>query len=120
MRLPSARMPDVTIAASAVSGCVSFDRARGQKVPKDGGVRLPLQRGRDGGGRVLTWGKGNDAQLGMDDRDDKLAPTPVSALASAEARVIVVMVASGYFHSAAVTEDGVHAVHVECRGARKV
>ena len=58
-------------------------------------------------GDVLTWGKGSDAQLGLDDRDDKLVPTPVSALASAEARVVVVMVACGYFHSAAVAEDGI-------------
>ena len=58
-------------------------------------------------GDLLTWGKGNDAQLGLNARDDKLLPTPVSALKSGDGCVCVVMVACGYFHSAAVAEDGV-------------
>eukprot|EP00941_MAST-03F_sp_MAST-3F-sp1_P004820 g4820.t1 len=53
-------------------------------------------------GLVLTWGKGNDGQLGHDNREDVNRPQIVSMLR----KCVVTKVAMGTNHSACVTDTG--------------
>ena len=53
-------------------------------------------------GQVVSWGWGNDGQLGHGDTYDQTLPTRVQALAGQR----VTDVACGYYHTAAVNEDG--------------
>lgn len=54
-------------------------------------------------GRVVTWGWGNDGQLGSGNTHDQMQPTEVKALATQR----IAAVACGYYHTSVVTEDGV-------------
>ena len=54
-------------------------------------------------GSVVTWGWGNDGQLGSGNTHDQMQPTEIKALSP----VRVTAVACGYYHTSVVTEDGV-------------
>ncbi len=55
------------------------------------------------GRSIFTCGRGNHGQLGAGTRQDKRTPTPVAGL---ELLPDVVMVAAGFYHSAAITSAG--------------
>lgn len=54
------------------------------------------------GGRLWTWGVGKDGRLGHGDNSDRSTPTEVQALHG----VALAHISGGYYHSAAVTDEG--------------
>jgi alpha-tubulin suppressor-like RCC1 family protein len=54
-------------------------------------------------GRVFVWGANARAQLGLDDREPRLLPTPVPGLSGTR----IVLIAAGMAHTVAVSEAGV-------------
>eukprot|EP00802_Teleaulax_amphioxeia_P010570 Tamp_10598.p1 GENE.Tamp_10598~~Tamp_10598.p1 ORF type:complete len:395 (+),score=-2.64 Tamp_10598:603-1787(+) len=54
-------------------------------------------------GKVFAWGNGDDGQLGLGKKQSKLSPTQVMG---ALAKVHVAMVACGFHHTAALTDQG--------------
>jgi alpha-tubulin suppressor-like RCC1 family protein len=55
-------------------------------------------------GAAWSWGRNTQAQLGLDDRQDRLLPTQILSVLFDDARLC--MVTAGLMHSAAVGEDG--------------